>query len=521
MNITQAIELASSLFIPEFLLADGIAAVESERARTEEAIRALRDEWFAQAPGEETFSFDLARELADRNRQLCDLVECSDDPAAQQLARRRRESSGLNLARSLTLDELTAGVAALQRRSPKKVARIVAQDPDNLAVAYVDAPVKGTVVGIDIETTGRHPDRGYIINVGWETMDLTPDACPRDAMARWCGLPPAWEGRPIPLEEIHHITPDMIAGKRPFREDKQLQKELLALLCSHPYLAHNAAFEDSWFMLHLDGYAEARKAGKIIPIDTRDICRRVDKDAVGLPRESHPNTLENWARRRGTLEAGEDERHLGLDDTELMLRTVQAEFTLRNMFFGSAAAKPADGSQAEGQKQDGAAAEADPSPTPRQRKAGASKSDASPKKASRSKKKRGAAKADEKDPAEAVLREAVVAEVARALAPSLARAASQGPDALAAWCASWVAAAAATLPAELAEAVHVGEPDLQGFVASLSSASGGTSHTYQARLSVVDQTSLAQALAAFAADLAQTRARGSLPAEGSLLACFL
>ncbi len=41
----------------------------------------------------------------------------------------------------------------------------------------------------------------------------------------------------------------------------------------YPIMAHNAAFEDSWFMLHLPGYAEARRAGKIIVIDSRHICR--------------------------------------------------------------------------------------------------------------------------------------------------------------------------------------------------------------------------------------------------------
>jgi hypothetical protein len=99
-----------------------------------------------------------------------------------------------------------------------------------------------------------------------------------------------------------------------------------------PYMAHNAAFEDSWLMLHLDGYAEARKKGQITIIDSRDICRRIDVDGRALPRESFPNTLENWARRRGTLRADEKERHLGLEDVDLMFRTVQAEFAERNMF---------------------------------------------------------------------------------------------------------------------------------------------------------------------------------------------
>ncbi len=51
-----------------------------------------------------------------------------------------------------------------------------------------------------------------------------------------------------------------------------------------------------------------------------------------LPRESAPASLQNWARRRGTLAADANEQHLGLDDTDLMLRTVQAEFNGKNMF---------------------------------------------------------------------------------------------------------------------------------------------------------------------------------------------
>ena len=73
-----------------------------------------------------------------------------------------------------------------------------------------------------------------------------------------------------------------------------------------PFMAHNAAFEDSWFMFNIDGYAEARKAGKIIVIDSRDICRRLDPEIRSLPRESSPAALENWARRRHTLAADEN-----------------------------------------------------------------------------------------------------------------------------------------------------------------------------------------------------------------------
>lgn len=56
----------------------------------------------------------------------------------------------------------------------------------------------------------------------------------------------------------------------------------------YPYMAHNAAFEDSWFKIHLDGYAEARRAGKIIVTDSRQICRSLDADVRSLPANPPP-----------------------------------------------------------------------------------------------------------------------------------------------------------------------------------------------------------------------------------------
>ena len=64
------------------------------------------------------------------------------------------------------------------------------------------------------------------------------------------------------------------------------------------------------------------------------LCRRLDPDVRTLPRESSPASLENWALRRKTLKPGQVEKHLGLDDVKLMLRTMQAEFKKRKLFPG-------------------------------------------------------------------------------------------------------------------------------------------------------------------------------------------
>ncbi len=366
MNAQQALEYYRQPFIPMFIYGD-YDAMESERQRGEEAIKALLDEW--RANDEPGFDFDIILELADRNRELCDQIgearlrnlsspllarnlsdadlcaaigkmqgraasavarEVRGDRDAYSVAYVRKPSP--LLARNLSDADLCAAIGKMQGRAASAVAREVRGDRDAYSVAYVRKPIKGTVLGIDIETTGRAPERGYIINVGWEIMELTSDAVPHDPQAFYCGIPDIYREAGVPLAEIHHIQWSDLEGKTPFRTDAKLQKELLRLMKKYPIMAHNAAFEDSWFMLHLPGYAEARRAGKIIVIDSRHICRSVDGEVRTLPRESAPASLQNWARRRGTLAADENELHLGLDDTDLMLRTVQAEFNLKNMF---------------------------------------------------------------------------------------------------------------------------------------------------------------------------------------------
>ena len=319
MNLNDAIDHASTIFMPEFLFGADEAMLMGQRSANEEALHLLIEEYSAnESP---SFDFSLVRELADSNRSLCDMM----GPESVQADRSR------NLSGHLSDDDILRGVAALQHRSVERVAKEVAGMNATKGVLYGSKPAKGTFVGIDIETTSTSPDRGYIVNVGWEVMELAEGAEAQDATSVFCGLPDQYEETGVPLAEIHKITWQDVSGKKPFREDKELQKRLLKLLKSHPFMAHNAAFEDSWFMLHLDGYAEARKEGKIIPIDTRDICRALDPEVRFMSWEAKPASLEAWAQRRGTLAPEEEERHLGLDDTDLMFRTLIAELKERNL----------------------------------------------------------------------------------------------------------------------------------------------------------------------------------------------
>ena len=320
MELSQAIDLASAFVLPG--LVSDEASLQAERMKNEDAIKTLMDAWKSAPAGKEPFGFDLVLSLVDRNRGVCDRI------GAEKL----RDTSPSALARKLPDSDLVHAVAAMQHRPDAEAAAQAGPALEDLNIAYVDAPVSGMVMGIDIETTDRDPARGYVVNIGLEFMDLAAKAKPHDAFAGYCGIPAMYAEKGVPLEFIHHITWDDVKDVKPLRANAPMQKAILAAMCAYPFMAHNAAFEDSWFMLNIAGYAEARKAGRITVIDSRDICRRVDPEVRTLPRESRPATLENWARRRGTLLAGESEVHLGLDDVELMLRTVQAEFAERNMF---------------------------------------------------------------------------------------------------------------------------------------------------------------------------------------------
>lgn len=235
MNVSQALEYERQPFIPMFIYGDH-GAMESERQKGEEALKVLETEYFT-AEGDPGFDFATVRDLADRNRDLCDQIGEA----------RLRNVTPATLSRGLSDADTCAAIGKMQKRTAASVMREIRGDRDALGVAYARKPIQGTVLGIDIETTGRAPERGYIINVGWEIMELTSDAVPHDAEAHYCGLPDIYRGEDVPLSNIHHITWDDIDGKKPFRENKELQKQLLKLMKKYPYMAHNAAFEDSWF----------------------------------------------------------------------------------------------------------------------------------------------------------------------------------------------------------------------------------------------------------------------------------
>ena len=204
-------------------------------------------------------------------------------------------------------------------------------------------------MGVDIETTGTDPLRDYIIDVGFEYMNMVTPR-PQDAPA---GMPyvdssyqagdaygqarlgfgvtraNAWHGN----ETIRNLTGIDVKMRsssqwRLFDEWPQAQQGLLMRLEQQPFVAHNANFEHRFFLHNVAGYAESYRAGHIVIIDTMPMSRRWDEGSA--PSEAHPygdNSLESYAKRQGALPEGSSERHLGLEDAHIMLVAMKRHLT--------------------------------------------------------------------------------------------------------------------------------------------------------------------------------------------------
>ncbi|MBT1181072.1 DNA polymerase III subunit epsilon [Bifidobacterium sp. CP2] len=199
-----------------------------------------------------------------------------------------------------------------------------------------------TVMGIDIETTGIDPARVYIIDIGFEYMNMISQR-PAEAPADYAYEQSDYRaGDAYGQSRLGFGVPDMNArlgnpfiakltgidvreraasdGHRPFDEWPAAQAGLLKRLERQPYVAHNATFEHGFFMLTIEGYAERYRDGRITIIDTLPMSRRWDPGAA--PSEHHlygDNTLDAYAKRQGALAPDRSERHLGLEDAHIML----------------------------------------------------------------------------------------------------------------------------------------------------------------------------------------------------------
>lgn len=220
-----------------------------------------------------------------------------------------------------------------------------------------DIDTVDTVLGIDIETTGLNPITSYIIDVGYENMDMknhdssnntsehdTNEAKTlenvekkptklKDCMYvtnRGYSAQGAYnqsramfgfgdDVRSIlgnPTEKINGISGNILENFSAFDEYPNAQKNLLDTLMSAPVVAHNARFEHNFFTANIKGYAENYRDGKITLIDTMSMSKKWDTHD---DKAHGSNSLEAYAKRWGALPKKGSEMHLGLEDAHIML----------------------------------------------------------------------------------------------------------------------------------------------------------------------------------------------------------
>lgn len=190
----------------------------------------------------------------------------------------------------------------------------------------------GEVVGIDLETTGLNAYRDYVIDAGWERMDMSgadmhDDAANAIYRVKGYKTDGAWDQErhtygvsPLrmilgnPAESISGISASSLDGSRALDEDPAAQERLLQVLVSAPFVAHNAMFEHRHFMSTVAGYAEAYRDGRITIIDTMAMSMKWGHEDTG-----GNDRLETYAKRFGAMPDEGSERHLGLEDAHIML----------------------------------------------------------------------------------------------------------------------------------------------------------------------------------------------------------
>lgn len=174
----------------------------------------------------------------------------------------------------------------------------------------------GYVLGIDLETSGLSALRDWCLNAGWLWTDLH-DSTEKivGETVRYYGVPETRAKLGNPTENISGITTGELEGLSILEADDDAQKQLLSALTSAPYMAHNAPFEDHWFEQCVNGYSEAKRDGMVKIIDSRKISQRLD-----YYKGKEDNKLQSYARRWGALAPDEMERHLGINDSLIMVQ---------------------------------------------------------------------------------------------------------------------------------------------------------------------------------------------------------
>lgn len=167
------------------------------------------------------------------------------------------------------------------------------------------------LIGVDIETSRASPRTGRIIETG--IVRLEAGKSPKIIYSELHGVSArVLSGTGVGFKEVHGISPSDLNDRMHF-EDADTQKKILDYLKSGIMVAHNAGFEDRFFVANLQGYAEARDAGEIIILDTRVL-------ATLLMPETADSSLNSFAEDNGVPYEG---AHAASADALMMMKALQ------------------------------------------------------------------------------------------------------------------------------------------------------------------------------------------------------
>lgn len=288
-------------------------------------------------------SFQLPRELAHANRRLHamiqDIREFGKNKGLWQIKEETVNGKNYTILTSDSVDIPSSCQEELPE--PKTYEPTPYNEPD-WRDKYLPGQAIDLVMGIDIETTGINPWRGYIIDIGFEYMHLQPDSTtPDNTTNDYQYLDPSYHADGAFNQSRHGFAVDPLTSKRGndfilqltgidihqrgegwtmLDESYEWQDALVSRFLQQPIVAHNSDFEHKWFMFNIRGYAEAWRDGRITIVDTMPMSKRWDLGSK--PTKDRPwgdNRLESYAKRWGVLDPDNHEMHLGLEDTHIML----------------------------------------------------------------------------------------------------------------------------------------------------------------------------------------------------------
>lgn len=161
-------------------------------------------------------------------------------------------------------------------------------------------------IGIDLETTELSERQGRILQIGISRRNSRNEVV-AEYEALYSIPEPVLQATGTGAQEVHGITPEMLAGK-PLFEDPAEQAKVREMLTGGVLHAHNAGYEDRWLTQNLEGFGEMN-----VPIvDTQYLSRYLVHDTPN-------NKLESFSERHGVPYV---DAHQALPDARMTMDAV-------------------------------------------------------------------------------------------------------------------------------------------------------------------------------------------------------